>query len=412
MVSTVVSTGQVAHLWANRSQPFARTSIPSANGGGLWQSGASSWSGSPRTWFRGPTLYSYNEPIARLVEGADGLRYALVTAGRPVGDVWNPADYQKWSVATSNHMPGRALDSHVESVFYVPSIAGRPDSSESHGEYDSDKEPAAVDHGLNLEFLRHKFHLAARSFAKRASVPEWHRTNYSADGMNREVVPLSLHVPAELLALWHAANEYQAAFAVPSANPWSVWGSSPWPESADAVRELARPLWERLERLEAERNTPEKVAAREASRAKAKATKERREALRYRGTPAERVAEWRAGASVDLLRYDERTDADGGALLRVRGKRLETSQGADVPLADAVRVFRFVKLCKERGEGWRRNGARVPVGGFQVDWIDADGNFKAGCHLINWPEIVSAATQAGVLDLAPVADAVEGSRHA
>lgn len=413
MVSKVVPTAMVAHLWAQQEQDSARTSIPSNPSGGGFVSGASAWSGSPRTWFRGPVLYSYNEPIARFVEGADGARYALLTAGRPVGDVWNPADYQKWSVATSNHMPGGATRSHVVDSFTVPSIAGRPESGESHGDYDSDATPAPVDHGLNLEFLRTAFRNAVRRFGNVAGVNEWERTSYESDapGMaTRAVVrPVAEYVESALMALWQRADSYESAFAVPVPTPWQV--ATEWPREGDEVRAIAAPLAARLERLEAARNTPEAIAKREASKAKAKATRERRENLRWHGTPEERVAEWRAGAGLDVLRHGERVDSTGGALLRVKGKRLETSQGATVPLAEAVKVFRFVKLCKATGRAWSRNGARIPVGGFQVDRIDPTGDFVAGCHRINWPEIVSAARQAGVLDLEASAEAVKESAH-
>jgi hypothetical protein len=38
----------------------------------------------------------------------------------------------------------------------------------------------------------------------------------------------------------------------------------------------------------------------------------------------------------------------------------------------------------------------IRVGGFQVDHINPDGSFQAGCHNFNWPEIEAAAKQAGV----------------
>lgn len=56
-------------------------------------------------------------------------------------------------------------------------------------------------------------------------------------------------------------------------------------------------------------------------------------------------------------------------------------------------------------------GRTLPVGAFQVDRVMADGSFRAGCHLIHWPEIEAAAAAAGVLDIAP-ADTREGQPHA
>lgn len=92
----------------------------------------------------------------------------------------------------------------------------------------------------------------------------------------------------------------------------------------------------------------------------------------------------------------------GTAVLGITGGTLETSQGATVPLVDAIKVFRFVKLCRDRGQGWKRNGARLPVGGFQVDSIDKSGAFVAGCHSFSWEEIERLASLLGLADIAPL----------
>jgi hypothetical protein len=105
-------------------------------------------------------------------------------------------------------------------------------------------------------------------------------------------------------------------------------------------------------------------------------------------------------------------DAQGGAYLRAVGVErddsgaitcgtLETSQGANVPLAHALRVFRFLKHCRETGTPWHRNGRTIRVGFYQVDAVDSDGSFRAGCHRINWPQVEALAVRLGVADLAP-----------
>lgn len=94
------------------------------------------------------------------------------------------------------------------------------------------------------------------------------------------------------------------------------------------------------------------------------------------------------------------SDVKGGALLTVIGQELVTSWGARVPLADAIKVFRFAKLCREGAKAWHANGRRVYCGHYQIDKIMPDGSFKAGCHLINWPEIEAAAILAGVANMA------------
>ena len=151
---------------------------------------------------------------------------------------------------------------------------------------------------------------------------------------------------------------------------------------------------------------------------------DRQRAARLAREQAERFAReaetrraWLAGESPQhtFRGSDER----GGALLRavgaevagceVRAGTLQTSHGADVPLAHAFRLFRFIKGLRQAGQDWqeshgiggqRHEGrpAHIRVGHFRVDWIDKAGNFKAGCHLIHWPEIERLATELGVFD--------------
>jgi hypothetical protein len=117
----------------------------------------------------------------------------------------------------------------------------------------------------------------------------------------------------------------------------------------------------------------------------------------------ERVAAWLDGADVRVT-FDAES---GGAALRIRGDMLETSHGASVPLAHAVKAFRFVKLMRTKHydaashsivKVWERNGKTIRVGHFQIDRIFSDGGFVAGCHNFTWPEIERAAALAGVLD--------------
>lgn len=107
--------------------------------------------------------------------------------------------------------------------------------------------------------------------------------------------------------------------------------------------------------------------------------------------------------------------ATGGALLRavdverddsgmITGGTLETSHGAQVPLAHALRVFAFLKLCRARGQEWRRNGATLRVGHFQVDSVAANGDFVAGCHRITWAEVARLSESLGIAEAVAAAD--------
>ena len=120
---------------------------------------------------------------------------------------------------------------------------------------------------------------------------------------------------------------------------------------------------------------------------------------------AELLADWLAGARVESPYHA--TDAGGGVLVRamavqrdesgaVTGGRLETSQRAHVPLVDAIAAYRRVAVCRAAGRSWERNGGRFRVAEFQIDRVEASGNFKAGCHNFTWETINALAVTLGV----------------
>lgn len=116
--------------------------------------------------------------------------------------------------------------------------------------------------------------------------------------------------------------------------------------------------------------------------------------------------QWLAGESVMAGTFDA---PSGGPALRVYGNELQTSWGASVPLEHAIKAFRFVKLCKESGRTFARNGKTIRVGHFQVDRIDSTGDFVAGCHSFKWSEVARVAKAAGVFDLSADDSAIQES---
>ncbi len=185
-------------------------------------------------------------------------------------------------------------------------------------------------------------------------------------------------------------RQWRDASAEAKANPsWSIMRDVA--SAAERLESIGRTL------------TLKESAARLASQARAgmiaieaENNRQRRlEVERSQLAEAERRTLWLAGERVGRVRFDAE---GGGAALRVMGDTLETSHGAEVPLSHAVKVFRFVKLCKERGETWRRNGHTIRVGHFQVDRVDCTGDFTAGCHFITWQEVERVAKAAGVFD--------------
>jgi len=115
----------------------------------------------------------------------------------------------------------------------------------------------------------------------------------------------------------------------------------------------------------------------------------KREAAKREREAAERVQKWTDGES-DYCPY--------GPTIRLRivGDELQTSHGARVPLAHAVKAFRVIKRLRDKGQAYERNGHTIHLGHFALDAVDTEGNVTAGCHHVAWEEIARVATLAGV----------------
>lgn len=97
----------------------------------------------------------------------------------------------------------------------------------------------------------------------------------------------------------------------------------------------------------------------------------------------------------------------GPTLLRVNGDTVETSRGAEFPLADGLKALPFIE--------WRVNHPKVPfalpdgsdvrLGHFRLDNITGSGTVTAGCHTVPLFAVRWAARSAGVIE-APELDHV------
>lgn len=138
-----------------------------------------------------------------------------------------------------------------------------------------------------------------------------------------------------------------------------------------------------------------KRQARIAAQERARAAKAAAMAVERVKRQAEHLAGFRAG---NAGQYWGLTDKDGAAYLRLSadGETVQTSRGASVPVADAIRAIRLIYTVMAKQREWKRNWETCPVGQFQIDRIAANGDIHAGCHFIKWEEIAAIATALGM----------------
>lgn len=164
---------------------------------------------------------------------------------------------------------------------------------------------------------------------------------------------------------------------------------------------------------------PAFAAARDDWQASEKERKEREAAARAL-EESTRLARWQAGERVMHINatreggaaYIRAVDVTRNAAGDITGGTLQTSQGANAPLVEAIQAFRFIKLVRERGTPWHANGAQVLVGHFALDRITAAGDMRAGCHAFAWQDIAALACELGVFDAAASDAAVTREREA
>ena len=154
-----------------------------------------------------------------------------------------------------------------------------------------------------------------------------------------------------------------------------------------------------LEKFHRDLMTSAEFAARKAEHERAEAEyKARRqaEAEARKRAVADVIPMWRTGqisADARLRSVD--------CMLRISadGKHVETSWGANFPVADARQAWAIVGRIFAAGVAWHRNGEKIRIGSFNVDSISVCGTVVAGCHTLTKAEVMNCAA---LLNLSPV----------
>jgi hypothetical protein len=329
-MKTVFTNDMVAHVWAQTSQAQGRSDSMRFDHG---------------------LAFSYAEPVANIITTPHSGNVALFRS-------------RKFSMTTARHVSLYERAARQYPQFTVPHV-----------------QPGGVlDHNQNVAHLRGVYE-SERKRLMRVPCDSYSVKNCEPEGWGARSVEHPTQAHAALYALSIAVAEYCEAFGLGNA-------ALPWRTDADVI--IAR-----RDRLA---NDPKAIAKRAAKAAerellqaqRAEADKARRLEDLKRHTEA--IALWRAGAPGGLS-SGARTMADGSAMLRIVGDTVQTSQGAEVPLSHARNVFRFWRFIVDDGRTYaphdQRRHADNTLGHFKLDSIDADGNVRAGCHLITRAELES-----------------------
>lgn len=291
--------------------------------------------------FEGGTLYSYRTPIANIVKNHRGESIALLTT-------------RSYSVTTSGkHMrPAHRAVSHLTNyaVPFIGEYGGRGPSAESLGH--------ANYHQGNLNAWSQDY-IDARAKMMGA------RGRYYGD------------TPSHLLSILNDARSYCQSFGLVEPD---------WISKVDPVADW-RDAVARWDRLEAADKDPATLAKREKERQR----REARKAEKQREAEAEAREAFRAGNWHSALRSLP-------VMLRVDGDEIVTSHGARFPVEHGKRAFKAIVAIKASGQGWETNGKTIPLGHFKVDRVSPDGEVRAGCHVVAWPEIEHCAASLGLVE--------------
>jgi len=237
-----------------------------------------------------------------------------------------------YSVTTSSHCS--AVRSAIPSgfrVFHVPNVC--------HGRY-SGSELTADDHAGNLADYAERIekHVITSACARSSYAKTWNNQHAG-------------HLRDQVFA-------YCAFFGLPVPNIPEV------PElDSDALTAIRK---------------------REAKRAAEKAEQTKRKLAEARVRQQELITKWRAGLYSGCL-YDV------PVMLRIDGDEVVTSRGARFPISHAKRALTFIRMIRESGQAYVRNGHTIHLGPYALDRIEPDGTVRAGCHVVSWEEIEQIA---------------------
>jgi len=152
-------------------------------------------------------------------------------------------------------------------------------------------------------------------------------------------------------------------------------GTPPWVNETDAEMSARDYVYELAKARDAK-----KEAAREAY-AKAAAIK-----------AADRLTAWAAGDNVPLDGFQYHQTA-----LRLKNDQIQTSRGANIPVADAIKLWPMLVRAKKTATVLDVKLHTINLGAYRFHSFDGN-TLVVGCHSIAWPELEKIAIQLNLIN--------------
>jgi hypothetical protein len=153
---------------------------------------------------------------------------------------------------------------------------------------------------------------------------------------------------------------------------------------------IAAPEWcnESNNEMAARDHVYELAKKREAKKAAARAEYERAMGLEA----ADRMALWLIGDNVYTGGFHYLPTA-----LRIKGDSIQTSRGANIPVADAVKLWPLLVRAKNSGKTLEAGLHSINLGAYRFNSFDG-AVLIVGCHQIAWPELEKMAIQLNLVN--------------
>lgn len=159
-----------------------------------------------------------------------------------------------------------------------------------------------------------------------------------------------------------------------------------------AALKIVAPLWvhESDAEMMARDYVYEMAKAREAKRKAAQIEREKTAALEA----GERLTLWQAGENVSTMGFQY-----CATLLRVKGEQVQTSRGANIPVADALKLWPLLVRARQTGKTIEAGLREIHLGAYRFNSFNGQ-TLIVGCHSIEWDQIELIAEQLNLLEKA------------